>query len=296
MATKIPKSLILDAPCKVNLYLHVFDQRQSGYHDLGSLVVFADLCDVINIKTSDSTSLKIDGPFALDLKNLIPQQNLAFRATKALTQIMGMDVSFDIQMTKNIPVAAGLGGGSADAAAVIRAAGQIFDISMAEQFKVAQTLGADVPACLMSRSLFMSGIGEKLLLAPDVPSAPMVLVCPPFKLSSSEVFNKFEQLSHAPPPPIKKVRNLHEFTELLNNFRNDLTVAAESLVPTIREIREVIVEQPGCLISRMSGSGPACFGIFQNNSDAKKAVKNISSKQPNWWIVESNIYVGDLVK
>ena len=106
LATKLPISLILDAPCKVNLYLHVFGQRQSGYHDLSSLVVFVDLCDVINIKFSESTSLKIDGPFASDLKNLIPQQNLAFRATKALTQIMGMDVSFDIQMTKNIPVAA----------------------------------------------------------------------------------------------------------------------------------------------------------------------------------------------
>ena len=165
------------APAKINLYLHVLGRRPDGFHDLDSLVAFAEVHDVVELTIADTFSLAIDGPFASALAATPHTDNLAFRAARASAADSG--TAFRIRLTKNLPVAAGLGGGAADAAAVLRAAARLLDIPPLSLLPVARTLGADVPVCLHGRPMVMTGIGEILTPAPPLPAAPIVLACPP---------------------------------------------------------------------------------------------------------------------
>ena len=283
--TKTTLSIRELAPAKVNLYLNVFNRMPSGYHELDSLVVFIDIFDKIDLSLSEFPSLEISGFFGSSLKENNVKENIVFRAVTAVKDASGVKISFSVKLMKNLPVAAGLGGGSADAAAVIRAASRIIGINYEKQREIAVSLGADVLACLESKTLRMEGYGEKVSLQPELFSIPVVLVCPPVSVSTKDVFSSFVLIKNQKKIDsyIPMFRNIQSFIKFLSSQTNDLLLSAETFAPEIKEVLHLLNNQSGCLLARMSGSGPACFGIFSDSTSASNAVKSITSLMPNWW-------------
>lgn len=277
------------APAKINLTLHVLGRRPDGLHDLDSLVAFAAVHDVLSVSVADEFSLTVDGPFAAALAGTPPGDNLALRAARAAVESAGSDQAFAVHLTKNLPVAAGLGGGSADAAAVLRAAARILGLAPSSLFPAAANLGADVPVCLASRTMHMAGAGGRLTPAPALPTAPLALVCPPVPVPTRDVFARWLLNPALPTPPIPAVQSVQALAIALHHHGNDLTSAALSVAPIVADVLRALADQPGCLLARMSGSGPACFGLFPDSSAAAAAAARISAARPKWWLVASQI-------
>ena len=282
------------APAKINLYLHVLGRRPDGFHDLDSLVAFAEVHDVVELTIADTFSLAIDGPFASALAATPHTDNLAFRAARASAADSG--TAFRIRLTKNLPVAAGLGGGSADAAAVLRAAARLLDIPPLSLLPVARTLGADVPVCLHGRPMVMTGIGEILTPAPPLPAAPIVLACPPVAAPTSAVFARWLHNDHndftLPDTPLPSVPAL---AAALAPARNDLADAAAAVAPAAAECTALLAAQAGCLLARMSGSGPSSFALFTDDAAAEAAAAAVRAARPDWWAVATRLEGGDAV-
>jgi 4-diphosphocytidyl-2-C-methyl-D-erythritol kinase len=188
--------------------------------------------------------------------------------------------------TKRLPVAAGIGGGSADAAAALRGLAQLWrtDLSEPEMMALALSLGADVPVCLTGRPMAVSGVGERMVAAPDLPPAWLVLVNPRVPLSTPAVFKARTNCFSDPAPLETTPCDAIVLAALLASRRNDLTPAALSLVPVVGEVLARLAAAPGCLLARMSGSGATCFGLFANQAEAKAAAKSLSAVQPGWWV------------
>jgi len=267
------------AHAKVNLYLHVVGKRPDGYHLLDSLVVFADLHDEIAVEPADDLSLTIDGPFAAALTD--ESDNLVLRAAQALAEATRREPKARIHLTKRIPVAAGIGGGSADAAATLRALAALWSVEI--DVAVALRLGADVNVCVASETLFMSGIGESLDPAPSLPPLFLLLVNPGVALATKDVFrartgpfNQPARFNVAPP-------SAEHLARFLLHRRNDLTAAATVHAPAIRTVRETIGATDGCLLARMSGSGATVFGIYATAEEAARAADEITRAHPDWW-------------
>jgi 4-diphosphocytidyl-2-C-methyl-D-erythritol kinase len=262
------------AKAKINLTLHVdskindISHSQYGYHPLNSLVVFSDIADEVLIVPSKENKISITGPFGHMLN--------ANETNSTIQALKGIDRSPQhIKLVKNLPVSAGIGGGSANAAAVMR----IFN---SESIQVAMSLGADVPVCLFSKTAQMSGIGENLSFLPGLGQVNAVLVNPRVSISTANVFNAFDEMS------VKGGSILPSFAEgplLLRaiNGRNDLEAAAISLEPVIGDVLSVINNQTGCCLARMSGSGPTCYGLFKDASASLNAANAIRSIAPDWW-------------
>ncbi len=272
------------APAKINLYLHVTGKRPDGFHVLDSLVVFARLGDSLALRPADALSLRLDGPFAGALGP--GADNLVLAAAGMLAAHGGVSAGAEITLTKNLPVASGMGGGSADAAATLKALRQLWGLSISDEelSRLGLKLGADVPVCLAGRATFMAGVGEDLVAAPVLPPAWLVLVNPGVGVSTPEVFARrsgpFSQAARFDDAP----RDAKDLAAILDKRGNDLTAAALSLLPVLGGVLEALGETNGNLLSRMTGSGATCFGLYADEKTAAEAAATLSRDHPQWWV------------
>lgn len=280
----IDRDLVERARAKVNLTLEIKGKRPDGYHELESLVLFADFGDIVEYRPGGAFSLRVTGPFAAALQG----DNLLERAARAYTALSGSDPGGAFHLAKHIPVAAGLGGGSADAAAALRIlAARGKPVERPALLAAASGIGADVPCCLSASAAIMTGIGDKLHpLAPLAP-IPAVLVNPMLPLSTRDVFRELgaEPLAATPAPPlIPKFADAASLAAYAKARGNDLEAPARRLLPVIGDILAALAAAPGALLSRLSGSGPTCFALFANAADAVAAADAIRREHPGWWI------------
>jgi 4-diphosphocytidyl-2-C-methyl-D-erythritol kinase len=277
------------ARAKVNLYLHITGKRSDGYHLLDSLIVFADTGDEIALAPADELSLTIDGPFADGLG--AGPDNLVLRAAQALQEITGARGGAAIRLTKNLPIASGIGGGSADAAATLAALCGLWDVApgRAALHAVAARLGADVPVCLDGAASFVGGIGEELAPARGLPPAWLLLANPRIATPTPAVFNARQGAFSKAARWNEAPRDFADFATRLRSCANDLTEAAISVTPAIRDVLVALAELPGCVLARLSGSGATCFGLFANGADARAAERTLRDRQPGWWVTAAPI-------
>lgn len=263
-----------DAPAKINLTLHVTGQRADGYHLLDSLVAFASVGDVVTAEAGP-LSLRLSGPRAAGL-SAEADDNLVLRAARWL----GAEARLELK--KHLPVASGIGGGSADAAAAIRALCRLTGRALPDQAATA-ALGADVPVCLTGRARRMRGIGEQLSAPITLPPAQLVLVNPGVAVATPAVFRALTRKDGAPmPDPLPDFPDLAGLVGFLRAMRNDLEPPARALCPEIGAALEALAAAPGCLIARMSGSGATCFGLFAQGAETAAAA--IAVAHPDWWV------------
>ena len=289
MAARPGGAVTRRAPAKLNLYLHVLGRRPDGYHLLDSLVTFADVGDVVRVENAATLALEITGPFAEDLAATDKEDNLVLRAARALASHGGIRAAASITLEKNLPVAAGIGGGSADAAAALHALNALWDLDTpdADLAALGLRIGADVPACLATQTLYLAGAGEQIELAPSTPPLSLVLVGPNARLSTAQVFKAFNaKWSDLGRLPLADTTE--DFVNELASRHNDLQAPAMALQPAIGQALESLSTQQGCLLARMSGSGSVCFGIFGSADAAEIAAANIARQQPKWWVVATN--------
>lgn len=272
------------APAKVNLYLHIRGRRADGYHLLESLAVFPSVGDYIEAEPAPGLGLSITGPFANTLP--ISEDNLVLRAASGLARRRGLSSGAALRLTKNLPVASGIGGGSSDAAAALRLLARVWDTSVPEE--LALSLGADVPVCMSPKPQFMEGIGEKVRTCANFPPLWIVLVNPLVSVSTGAVFNALRQRDN-PPGPKAPQGGFAEASSLiawLKEQRNDLQEAACALCPPITEALRALTPAP---LARMSGSGATCFALFDRKNDAEKLAVEIRSRRANWWVAMAPI-------
>ncbi|MDO5604622.1 MAG: 4-(cytidine 5'-diphospho)-2-C-methyl-D-erythritol kinase [Paracoccus sp. (in: a-proteobacteria)] len=263
------------APAKLNLALHVTGRRGDGYHLIDSLVAFAAVGDEVALEPGP-LSLEIRGPFASGLD--AGPDNLCLRAAR----LAGMEAR--ITLTKSLPVAAGIGGGSADAAAVLRGLGR-----MGAQLPAApQVLGADVPVCLAGRPARMRGVGELIEPVPALPRMSLVLVNPGVALSTPDVFGALTQRDNPGLPPLPDAFDLAGLVGYLSACRNDLEAPAITLCPAVATVLRALRDE-GAMIARMSGSGATCFGIFPDAAAAGLAAYRIGAAYEGWWITATGL-------
>ncbi|MGE3066079.1 MAG: 4-(cytidine 5'-diphospho)-2-C-methyl-D-erythritol kinase [Hyphomicrobiaceae bacterium] len=282
--------IVETAHAKVNLTLSVRGRRPDGYHDIASLIVFADVGDELTLTTDRPGGLEVAGRFAPALtgENLIARAAAALRA-RCPDLPMGA-----VLLDKRLPVAAGLGGGSADAAAFLRAVRRAQpDLTGTVDWQaVASALGADVAVCLSSGPSFVTGIGDQVSPAPPLPDMAAVLACPAVPLDPSKTATVYRALA-APPldparPPSARtgpLRSLDAVVALLEAEPNDLRAAALSVMPVIAETEAALAASRGCRAVRLSGSGPTCFGLYDDAMAAQAAAQAIARAYPTWWVV-----------
>jgi 4-diphosphocytidyl-2-C-methyl-D-erythritol kinase len=278
---------------KVNLALHVLGRRTDGYHSLESLVVFADYGDVLTAGAAPEgrMRLSVKGDFADVLRDTTrPEDNLVIRAATELARAAGKAKlePKHLELVKRIPVAAGLGGGSADAAAALRLLNRAWQtgLSDARLAEIGRRLGADVPMCVTSRPLVAAGIGERITPVRSLPALPIVLAHPGVPVATADVFRELpaEERSGLPPLPAKFL-TLLEVVFWLRQARNDLAEPAARVARAAAAPARALMRDPDCMFARMSGSGAAAFGIFINLGAAERAAERLSTAKPDWWVV-----------
>ena len=279
----------VEAPAKLNLYLHVTGRRADGYHELDSLVTFAALADTLEITPSDALALSVSGPFADALDG---GDNLAARAAVALAERLDRTADVRIALHKRVPVAAGLGGGSADAAAVLRGLARLWRLGPehADDLReVALGLGADVPVCLDSRAAYMAGIGEALSAPPPLPPCGVLLVNAGVPVPTGAVFAARRGPFSAADRFCETPADAAALASLLRTRHNDLEPPARAQVPAIDRVLARLAAAPGCLLARMSGSGGTCFGLFADEAAAADAAGAIARERPGWWVYPTRL-------
>ncbi|SEP41178.1 4-diphosphocytidyl-2-C-methyl-D-erythritol kinase [Rhodospirillales bacterium URHD0017] len=267
------------AHAKVNLWLNVVGRRDDGYHLLDSLVAFVDLADQVEAQPADRLSLGLDGPLAGTLAG--EADNLVLKAARLLADRAGVAPRAAIRLVKHIPIAAGLGGGSADAAATLRELVELWRVAMPEEelFDLAASLGADVPMCLGGRTAFVSGVGERLAWAPPLPECAVLLVNPGAALATRDVFAARRGAFSAARPPPPPWRDLAELAGVLAGRGNDLTPAAISLAPLVGQVLKDL-GRTGARHVAMSGSGATCFALYDSLELARRASSLLPAA---WW-------------
>jgi len=275
------------APAKINLALHVVGQRADGYHDLQSLVVFADVCDELTLSAAETDSLRVSGPFARALQP--GENNLVERAVAAFRQHWPDAVPDGLAMhlNKSLPVAAGLGGGSADAAAALRALKRLSRRPIPEPalYALAATLGADVPMCLYSRPCTVRGIGDIITPIPAFPPLHVVLINPLLPVATPDVFRRLRQRANLPLAPLPELGRHGTLLALwLQESRNDLEAPAIEALPVIGTLIEGMARLQGCTLARMSGSGATVFGLFGSGGQAHQAAHDLRAQFPECWV------------
>ena len=275
------------APAKINLCLHVTGRRGDGFHELESLTVFADMGDRITAAQADGLELEISGPMGAGLS--AEEDNLVLRAARALSAAAGIRAEARLHLEKHLPIAGGIGGGSADAAAALRALNRLWRLGLApdELHEIAGGLGADVPACLISRPLIMRGIGERLEKLDGFPGLHLVLVNPHIAAATPQVFRalNWQKQRAAPPlPALPAALTPDKLTLWLRESGNDLERAAMQLAPQIGGVLDALGALPGCRLARMSGSGTTCFGLFTDAAAADAAAAELAHAKPQWWV------------
>jgi 4-diphosphocytidyl-2-C-methyl-D-erythritol kinase len=272
------------APAKVNLCLHVTGRRADGYHLLDSLVVFAGVGDRITVAEGSGLSLQIAGPEAASLT--ADADNLVLRAARA----MGID-NAGLTLRKELPVSSGIGGGSADAAATLRALARWSGRPLPPAAQVL-ALGADVPVCLAGQPVRMRGVGEDLTPLPPLPPLWLVLVNPRVPVATPQVFaaltrRDFPSLPDLPRSVLHSAAALARW--LSEQTRNDLVAPAGQVAPILSQVQTALAETPGCLLARMSGSGGTHFGMFADEAAAKTAEQRIRDYRPDWWATAASV-------
>ncbi|AKI01539.1 4-diphosphocytidyl-2-C-methyl-D-erythritol kinase [Hoeflea sp. IMCC20628] len=281
--------LTLEAPAKINLALHVTGQRADGYHLIESLVVFTDLGDLVSVELSDRDGFILEGPESGALTAEDTQSNLVVRARdslRAAAHRSGMEAApVQIRLDKRLPVASGIGGGSADAAATLKALCRIWNFAPEPETlsTIALGLGADVPMCLSGQPLIARGIGEALDPVKLGFALDLVIVNPRIGISTPAVFSKLQRRDNTPLPAPEGLTDKHRFVEWLSQTRNDLQSPAMQLVPDIADCLSA-VRDSGAQFVRMSGSGASCFGLYQSTEAAQDAAQRLRDEQPSWFI------------
>jgi 4-diphosphocytidyl-2-C-methyl-D-erythritol kinase len=262
------------AAAKVNLALHVRGLKSNGYHELHSLVTFANIGDIIEVRPSNELKLTIEGPFADNVPK--DTDNIVIKAAKFLLP----DGKAHINLIKNLPVEAGLGGGSADAAATLRSLSKLWNIPIP---KTPEVLGADVPICLLKETAIVQGIGEKITPVSIPSNLHIVLIKPNIGLSTAKVFNNLKNKHNEKMCTFKGTDSIEEFANYLNKLRNDLLQTSITIVPLLRDIINFLNVQNGNYYTQMSGSGTTCFGLFDDELSAMRALSQAKIKFPNMW-------------
>jgi 4-diphosphocytidyl-2-C-methyl-D-erythritol kinase len=286
-------ALIEEGRAKVNLSLRVVGRRADGYHDLESVVAFADCADRLTLQPGGELKLTTTGPLAAACGDTA--DNLVLKAARLLAEaVPGLKLGA-FALDKVLPVAAGIGGGSADAAAALRLLARLNDLSLDDPRiqKVALATGADVPVCLLSRACDMTGVGEQLLpLA--LPSMPCVMVNPRVPVATKDVFQALglrngellvgvTDVIRAPAWP-EEGASISDWVEVLDTVANDLEAPALRIEPMIGEVLDALRDSAGVKLARMSGSGATCFAIYGTPAEAHAAAEKIRRDQPGWWV------------
>jgi len=284
------------APAKINLALHVVGQRADGHHLLESLVTFADRGDRIGFASADADLFTVSGPFAAELPMDASAEgaNLVLKARDLLREELrsGNPAAagpVHLHLEKNLPLASGIGGGSADAAATLLGLLELWGatIEPSQLDAMALTLGADVPMCLAGMSLLAKGIGEDITPLADLPSLPLVLVNPLVGVSTPVVFRTLANKTNPPLVLPRDMKTMDDWLSAMATMRNDLQPPAQQLQPVISDVCQALTEA-GAILVRMSGSGATCFGIFDDGEHAAATARTLSAVQPGWYVLACN--------
>ena len=282
------------AAAKINLALHVTGRRDDGYHLLDSIVAFADVGDVLRLGRSSTTALTVSGPFGQSLQGEV--ENLVLAAARSWAgQYGASDQGAEIELIKALPVASGIGGGSADAAAALRGLNRLWHVEPPADGmnSLALGLGADVPVCLQGCSCRMSGIGERIAAIGQMPEFAAILVNPAVPVATAQVFSRIGLKpggkGNGALDAVPASSDAGDWLTWLKDQRNDMQAAAIELAPVIGECLAAIAGSEGCQLARMSGSGATCFGLFATPAQAKAAAAELSAAQPQWWVADTTI-------
>jgi 4-diphosphocytidyl-2-C-methyl-D-erythritol kinase len=282
-------SQFLLAPAKVNLFLHVGDKRADGFHPLQSLAVFPALGDSLTAEAADELSLSVRGPFAAALSD---GDNLVLKAARALAAKAGRAPAVKLSLVKNLPVASGIGGGSADAAAALRALSALWQLNLDDAVlsEIAAGLGSDIPVCLASAPRWMEGRGEILSPIVCLPHLPLLLVNPGVAVPTASVFAVLQTRSGvARKLPPGRLRDIADLLRLLDGTKNDLEAPARALQPVIGDVLTALAALPGALFARMSGSGATCFALFPDDDSCNRAAAILAQANTGWWIAPTAV-------
>ncbi len=266
------------AYAKVNLCLHITGQRDDGMHLLDSVVVFPEIGDLLTAEISEELSLVVSGPFGAGLVG----DNLILQAARL------MGVTAKLHLTKNLPIASGIGGGSADGAASIRLLSEL-TASPRPSLHELSALSADIPVCLLQKPTRMQGIGETLSPLPALPTFWIVLVNAGQEVNTGQVFRKMTKRDHPPMTIPAGFLNFESFITFLSRQRNDMQSAAIATCPIITEVLAAIESTQDCAFVRMSGSGGTCFGLYETEAAATTAATQIQADHPEWWAVSAKV-------
>lgn len=284
-------ALSVSAPAKINLFLHVVGRRRDGFHLIQSLFAFASFGDQLTVSADRELKLELEGPFSHNLK---AGNNLVLKAAAALAQAANLDnPGAKIRLCKNLPVAAGIGGGSADAAAALHALQDIWQVQTTnhDALQLALELGADVPACYVGQPVIVSGIGEEMMPYDHLPNVPLVVVNPGRRMSTHRVFAAFREQAQTFSEQMSDslIKGGIDIWDLLSRTRNDLEPIVSRLTPRVDNCLQAISKTPQCRLARMSGSGACCFGLYDDQQSARSAAAEIKSFYPSWWIQTGHI-------
>ena len=287
------RSVTVEAPAKINLFLHLTGRRADGYHSIDSVFVFTDLADRVSVESSDRLELAAGGPWAAALGKA-GGENIVLRAARRLAREAGIEPLARIVLDKHVPVAAGLGGGSADAAAALVALDRLWrlDTPREKLAELALDLGADVPACLAGQPCHVRVIGELLGPLGGVPAWGVLLVNPRRAVPTPQVFRVFREAGHAFRAPLASVAGWRDIDWLATATGNDLEAPALAIEPAIGEVVAALRTLPGCRLARMSGSGASCFALFYDRAAAHRAQALLERAHPAWWSAATGLRGG----
>ncbi|MEM6386553.1 MAG: 4-(cytidine 5'-diphospho)-2-C-methyl-D-erythritol kinase [Pseudomonadota bacterium] len=280
------------APAKINLTLHVTGKREDGYHLLDSLVVFAkDIGDTVKVTDQPSLTLHVHGPMQAGVPT--DESNVIVKAARLYQAKCAPNRGASIELTKRLPNGGGIGGGSADAGAVLRALCQLWRVELFSRPQAAAEIGADVAVCMTAPSpRRVVGVGENARLVNSLPRLWLVLANPGVHIPTADVFSRLSsnyRVDNEPMDNVPETQNFLEFEKWLRDQRNDLTPVVEDFCPEVRVCREALAALPGCRKADMSGSGSTCWGLFSNENDARAGVQLLEAAHPGWWVRSTEV-------
>ena len=280
-----PVAVTQSAPAKINLTLHVTGRRADGYHDLDTLAVFAGCGERVVVEEADDLLLQAEGPFSASVPH--DETNLVIAAARLFFLTAGIGSKILLSLNKTIPAGAGLGGGSADAAATFRALNQYFKTGFDDQTlaELGGTLGADIPMCVYGRALRARGIGDIIEPIERMKNLHLVLVWPGKPVATASVFARLKNVTNDPLPDMpESLPTVKDVVTYLADTSNDLQDAALEIEPTIADVLDALAATDQCLLARMSGSGSACFGIYPDWANAWAAKQALQAGHADWWV------------
>ncbi len=272
------------ANAKINLTLHVTGKLPNGFHEIDSLVVFTDFGDTLELEPAERFSLSTRGPYSKALPH--PSENIILTALRLLPE---RGTGFRINLEKSIPVSAGLGGGSMNAALALRLASNYLTCPLPNDTGKITSIGSDLPVCLTGKPSMVSGLGEKIAVLGGFPEFPLLLVNPNKPVQTQDVYNRLDKVNNSSQTPFPAMGKRIDVITWLREQRNDLEPPALQLCPEIKDILSGLKKQDGCLVARMSGSGGTCFGIFQTAEQVSVAARTIKQLKPWWWVQPTRI-------